>query len=233
VREFVKKIFKSKKTEPIPTSLSSHKPPTEEGKTSKPNLTPEQQEELNEQFRKAAEDGKTEDVRRLARLGADVNFRTTGDFTALHVAAGWGYIEICRVLKELGADINAKDNTGWTALHHAAQGGRTETCEVLKELGADINAKNGWGQTALHVAARWGNIETCKVLLEFGANPFIKTKNGKTARDITRNPKTRKLLEEYEMFWFGKLIGTEKVNNILDAIKECNPETVREIFVGL
>ena len=212
-------------------------PLAEQGQTSSPKqkLTPKEQEELNEQLRQAAKIGNTKYIQRLAILGADVNSKDPEDWTALHYAAWNGHADACKVLKELGADINSKDNYDKTAISYAAQDGHTDACKVLKELGADINAKDKKGQTAIHLAAMDGETETCKVLLELGANPLLKNKDGKTARDVTYGyrPEIKKLLGKWENVWFVKLIGKEKVNKLLDAIKECNSERVGEIFVGL
>ena len=77
------------------------------------------------------------------------------------------------------------------------------------------------------------SLEICRIFLEFGANRLLKNKKGKTARDVTDSSKIKKMLENWEIGWFGKLIGTENVNNILDAVKECNPEKIYEIVANL
>ena len=213
----------------------THKPPSplsEEGRRRKP-LTPKQQEELDKQFRDAAKKGKTEDIRRLAKLGADINSKDNDGRTAIHFAAYFSTTETCRVLKELGADINSRTNDDLTALHVAAGNGYTETCRFLvKELGADVNAKGDMGWTVLHLAAGNGHTETCRVLCwELSANPLIKDKGGKTARDLTNIPEIKKLLKTGENVW--KSVGEKKIKELFGAIKECNPEKIGEIIGGL
>ena len=155
-------------------------PLSEEGKRRKP-LTPKQQEELNEEFRDAARTGKTKDVRRLARLGADVNEQDNNGWAPIFWAASNGHTETCRVLvKELGVDINTKDDDdGWTAIHFAAAYGHTKTCKILKELGAAINEETNRDLAPIHLAAWNGQTETCRVLVkELGADVNAKDNDG-------------------------------------------------------
>ena len=75
------------------------------------------------QLLRAAEDGRLEEVRRLAELGADVSSQDADGVTVLHQAACKGQVEAVRVLAELGADVHAQSVSGATALHWAAGAG--------------------------------------------------------------------------------------------------------------
>ena len=68
---------------------------------------------------------------------------------SLHVAAGYGQVEVLKVLVELGADKEAKMVAGMTPLHAAAIKGHVEAVTALAQLGADIGARMDGGSTPL------------------------------------------------------------------------------------
>ena len=69
--------------------------------------------------------------------------------TALHVAAGNGYEEICAVLLGAKASVEAKNHHGFTPLHFAATWGRLEVVRMLVAAKADVHAKDNDGDTPL------------------------------------------------------------------------------------
>jgi hypothetical protein len=68
--------------------------------------------------------------------GADINVQEKRGRTPLHVASGFGALEVVRLLLEHGADVEQKDNEGKTALQVAAGTRRDEIVELLREHGA-------------------------------------------------------------------------------------------------
>ncbi|MFN0123712.1 MAG: sigma-70 family RNA polymerase sigma factor [Blastocatellia bacterium] len=100
-------------------------------------------------------------------------------FTALGLAAHFGYAETTRLLLTRGASVNAVSlhPLRVTPLHAALFGRRIETARMLIEGGADVNARRGgqgWpraGWTALHYAVGLGMTELIAPLLAGGANP--------------------------------------------------------------
>ena len=138
-----------------------------------------------------------------------------------------------RRMAKLGAGVNSVDKGGITALLWATWYDKIETCRVLaKELGADVNIQNMANWTALHSAAAYGRTETCRVLCwELLANPLLKNKKGQTARNLASNREIKWLLNRYEKFWEAGREGA--IKEIVNAVKGCNPEAVREIFAGL
>lgn len=115
--------------------------------------------------------GNLEAVRLFLRHGADANcVHKDVQLTALHLAAGGGYLEICDELLKHSASLEAKDNQGWTPLMFCAQEGRLECLEFLLQHGADANATDFAGRTSLMQAARCDYPEIAKRLIAAGAN---------------------------------------------------------------
>ncbi|MDO8955171.1 MAG: ankyrin repeat domain-containing protein [Gammaproteobacteria bacterium] len=88
----------------------------------------------------ASEAGMSEEgVNRLIALGADVNAKTTRDFTPLHVAAQRGKAATMIALIKAGANIEAlfDNGLGTTPLQEAAYHGQLEAVRILMAAGAD------------------------------------------------------------------------------------------------
>ena len=52
--------------------------------------------------------------------GVDVNGKNKGGYTALHLTAKKGHVEVAKVLLEAKADIGLASKSGKTALHYVA-----------------------------------------------------------------------------------------------------------------
>jgi cytohesin len=108
--------------------------------------------------------------------GADANAINRGghttNSTALHAAAGRGWIEVCQALVEdCGAELHhASINGQMTILHRAAQGGHAEVCRLFVQAGAVVDARDAEDMTPLHLAANCAHYDVCRVLLVFGAD---------------------------------------------------------------
>ena len=69
--------------------------------------------------------------------GANLNIQSNDGWTALHLAAQGGYVEIIELLLDSGADLNIQNNGGWTALDIAKDHNREQVVEVLLQRGAE------------------------------------------------------------------------------------------------
>ena len=101
----------------------------------------------------------------------------------------------------------------WSALYWACAEGRADVAECLLNFGASVNTRCKHGWTPLHAAAMGRHADVCKLLLERGAVPHVFTEMNKTpfllARPFAVNDRERqtaKILGEYSILWFTKML---------------------------
>jgi len=110
-------------------------------------------------FLRASQSGDVVLMKLLLAHGADPKIDTTLHVTALHVAAGIGWVEgityewspastleAVKMLLDLGLDPNAQADTGRTALHGAAHKGRPDVVQILVDHGARLDVRD-YGNT--------------------------------------------------------------------------------------
>lgn len=139
-----------------------------ETKTSRYNETP---------LHMAATYGKTEIVRTLVKLGADIEARDRFQSTPLHEAAKFNRPDIIDVLIEFKADKEARNSLGETPLYAAVDySGDRVNSKALKALAkhrANIQAIPTQSQcryTPLHRAVEKGRLKLIQTLLDLGAD---------------------------------------------------------------
>ena len=76
----------------------------------------------------------------MIEAGADVNSRSDGNYTPLHIQKDEGSV---RLLIGSGADVNARNDYNDTPLHRQTDEG---IVRLLIETGADVNSRNEWGK---------------------------------------------------------------------------------------
>ncbi|KAG8832144.1 hypothetical protein FRC17_001934 [Serendipita sp. 399] len=64
--------------------------------------------------------------------GTDINLKDEFGYTALHLAADRGNIDVVRLLTASGADLSIQDDDGFTALELAEASGKEEIVDLLK-----------------------------------------------------------------------------------------------------
>ena len=110
-------------------------------------------------FLRASQSGDLVLMKLLLSRGADPKIKTELDVTALHVAAGIGWVEgityewsakstleAVRLLLDLGLNPNEQAATGRVALHGAAHKGATEVVQLLVDRGARMDIRD-YGNT--------------------------------------------------------------------------------------
>ena len=93
-------------------------------------------EELGTKLIYTAEEGLTNVVKYIIKVGADINAKDNAGRTALYMASWKGHEQMAKILLDAGADVNAKDNIGWTALMWASSYGHKDIVTLLKKHGA-------------------------------------------------------------------------------------------------
>ena len=120
----------------------------------------------------------------------DIEINSKADwrgYTALHLAASEGKLDILKLLLDHGADINATNATGKTALTLGVVccpwEKYTQVVRILVEKGTDIESVDNDGNTALMVAAKHTNqpLEAIEIIFDMGAKRSVKNFAGQTA----------------------------------------------------
>jgi ankyrin repeat protein len=107
-------------------------------------------------------------------------------WTALHLAAFFGFADIAADLLAAGADVHARSRNAMrnTPLHAAVAGSSVAVTRTLLEHGSDVNARQEGGWTPLHGAAQSGNAELVELLIAAGAAVRARADNGQTPIDL-------------------------------------------------
>ncbi|KAF4461012.1 RAS-2 [Fusarium albosuccineum] len=122
----------------------------------------------------AAKINNLKEVIEFLDAGADINAQPSISGSALHEAAGHGYLTMANLLLKKGAGINARAPSGVSPLQGAASGGHLEVVKSLIQQGANRDQKSPVRGTALHAAASRGQTTVVKYLLKQGADPHEK-----------------------------------------------------------
>ncbi|CAH1254358.1 DAPK1 [Branchiostoma lanceolatum] len=123
----------------------------------------------------------------------DINQANKHGETGLHLAAGYGHMDILKFLKEQGAKMDIKDKHGDNAVYWAARQGQVEAIKYLKDY-CPLDIQDKSGETPLHVAARYGHADVVEYLCSLGVNMNLQDKPldlPGSAATIKRKPKAQ------------------------------------------
>ena len=145
------------------------------------------------------EDKELDDIIKLIKDGANLNYLSNNHNSALLLCARKGYLETFITLLKFGADINQHNDRLTTPLMSAARHGEKEILSIAILVGADINARCFDGDTALMSAKRHG--QTLCYLELIRANAIISVKNhlNQTCRAI-QNMDGEENIEDEEFY---------------------------------
>lgn len=146
------------------------------------NVDQEKADELGEELvtkissSKYDEEGKGYDeVLKLIRDGANLEFVSDKDNFAIYLCARKGYLKTFITLLKSGANINQTNRKKTTTIMSAARHGHLEILDIAILMGGDVNARCFDGDTALMMAKRHGFQDCFERLIKANAN--IATKN--------------------------------------------------------
>jgi ankyrin repeat protein len=124
---------------------------------------------------------------------ADINATGLDQWTALHLAADSGHLDIVEeLLRQPDISIDKLSSIQRTPLHISAIKGYTQIARALIGKGANPNLKDSDQCTPLHYASEFGRIETVEYLLtETPATPYVKNNFGYIPSDIAQNLETK------------------------------------------
>ena len=112
----------------------------------------------------AAMTGNTEMIKRLIKIGANLNEIDSLQFTPLHYAARSGHMTAYQLIMENNPTKNP-DIGYMTPFHMAAKHGHLSICKLIIDHVEDKNPKNINDCTPLHYAASGGFIEICLLII--------------------------------------------------------------------
>ena len=127
------------------------------------------EENLNARLLKAVLAVNLDEINRLIKAGADVNFKDPNGVALIIFATGRNELEIVKLLIENNADINARSNKGITALILAAGKGNEKIVDALISGGANVNITVGNEMSALKLAMEKGYDNITAMLKKAGA----------------------------------------------------------------
>lgn len=147
--------------------------------------------------------GRMEICNVLIDAGADVNIKTSGGLTLLHIGAisSGDYKDVVELLIAKDLDVNAKctsygEAKDATPLHAAAGKGNVAVVEVLIKNGAEVNARAGNNSyTPLHIAARDGYLAVAILLITNEADINAKSKYEETPLDLAISKEHKELAD--------------------------------------
>ena len=132
---------------------------------------PEEVQMDSDWIRPGTAEQRKEIVMMLIDEGADVNKLDFHNYSPLHYATVWGWVDIIERLISKGADPEAVDVVGDNCLTLACKNNYLPVVEWLVEnTNLNVNARNAEGNTALFIAVMQENVDICECLLAYDAD---------------------------------------------------------------
>ncbi|KAI9668917.1 MAG: hypothetical protein M1829_005229 [Trizodia sp. TS-e1964] len=123
----------------------------------------------------AAANGDVETIKRLLKVGADIEAASNNGETALMLGASKGHLDVVKILLGSGANIDATNGKGWTTLMVSVREKDEKTVDLLLSNGADVNHLSPDRWTALAEATFRGQTSIMALLLRCGADTESKS----------------------------------------------------------
>lgn len=115
--------------------------------------------------------GMAQEAEALLNQGIDVNLKNDKNGESLlHVAVGFGRLDVAEMLIARGADLNAVNRQDETPLILATQAGDIKIVKLLINSGADLSLVDNFGEAAVHHLAESGDEDIALLLIGAGAD---------------------------------------------------------------
>lgn len=164
--------------------------------------------------------GLTPIVKKVLKVGCDINATDSDAKTPLHWACERGHLDVAALLIHNGANISGQCFDGRTCLHLAVQNNHVPLVKQLLALGVNPNAAAFDGRTALHLAVEANNTEIAQILLDAGADATERATSGFNAFQLASQLTTQSALR----ILMNSAAAPEKL--LSKAITENTPDMV-------
>ncbi len=149
----------------------------------------------------AATNGHPGLIRRLAKMGTNVNDRNSIGETPLHMATRSGSVPAMTALLDCGADVSSRtDKIGHTPMHYACMHGHVEGTLLLLRRGGDAHVGDDTvlGRTPLETAKDSGFRPLFNLLLDEETRIREEGEERKGREEYMKEEKHDKLMEKFD-----------------------------------
>lgn len=174
-------------------------------------------------------------VETLLVQGANPSVRFESRWTALHLAAAKGFLDVCSLLCEYTSDLLGTDSKDRTPLHLCTMEGHFLVLQHLlisiHPTSTDLDQVDCEGNTPLHYAARLRDQRAIELLLDHGASSVICNLDGQSpltlcpdgpGYDLLRDSMERRN-KQRDQFAIPRLAGSEPLLSSISLILPSNP----------
>ena len=144
----------------------------------------------------------------ILRVGADLNAKTTYDYTPLIFAICKGRIRAATCFLDHGADINLVGQYGQSPVQYAVEYNSHACLRLLLDRGADCTVLcEGPSPTLIHAAVQHGDLETVMLLLEAPRGAFdVEDLEVESGAGMTIEQHVRKRMNEESIVGFEEAV---------------------------
>lgn len=136
---------------------------------------------------------------RPSELTPQINAPGLNNWTALHMAAALGSVEICEILISQidNHSLNSRTSMNRTPLHLGTIHNHLKIVMILVNKGAKIDLVDNDFNSCLHYASNQGYLDIVEFLLVVGSNIYLRNNLNRTPIEIALNYDVYKIFEDY------------------------------------
>ena len=144
----------------------------------------------------------------IIQVGADLNAKTTYDYTPLIFAICKGRVRAAACFLDHGADINLRGQYGQSPVQYAVEYNSHACLRLLLDRGADCTMLcQGTSPTIIHAAVQHGDLETVTLLLDASIGFFdIDDLEAESRAGLTIEQHVRKRMNEESILGFEEAV---------------------------